>query len=120
VSLHPVRAAALLDELAAAECSETVAERVRAARAAAAERWAAIGARSNSAVPAAMLRRPPWRLARSVSRVLVDALDSGRLSARGHDRVIRVAWTIADLDGRDRPTAQDLAEALELREGTAS
>jgi magnesium chelatase family protein len=119
VSLRPVGAAAMLDEFAGVECSESVAKRVLAARIAAADRWAAIGRVSNTAVPGPVLRRQPWRLPRSVSRVLVDALDSGRLSARGYDRVTRVAWTIADLDGRDRPTAADLAEALELREGTA-
>jgi magnesium chelatase family protein len=119
VTLYPVRAAALLDELSGVERSESVAKRVAAARGAAADRWAAVGRVSNGAVPGPVLRRPPWRLPRSVSRVLIDALDSGRLSARGHDRVIRVAWTIADLDGRDRPSAADLAEALELREGTA-
>ena len=35
-------------------------------------------------------------------------LDSGSLSARGFDRVLRLAWTIADLDGRDRPDGDDV------------
>jgi magnesium chelatase family protein len=120
VTLEPVGAAALLDELTAGEPSEVVAKRVAAAREAAAARWAALGRLCNAAVPAPALRRPPFRLARRTSSVLVHALDSGWLSARGFDRVTRVAWTIADLDGRDRPTAADLAEALQLREGTPS
>jgi magnesium chelatase family protein len=50
----------------------------------------------------------------------VAALDTGRLSARGYDRVLRVAWTITDLDGRAAPEVGDVTEALELREGTQS
>jgi magnesium chelatase family protein len=37
------------------------------------------------------------------------------LSGRGHDRVLRVARTIADLDGRDLIAEQDLDEALSYR-----
>ena len=47
-------------------------------------------------------------------------LDSGSLSARGFDRVIRMAWTIADLDGRDRPDQDDVREAIQLRTGEAT
>jgi magnesium chelatase family protein len=48
------------------------------------------------------------------------ALDAGRLSARGLDRVLRVAWTLADLADRARPTADDVDEALYLRTGVAA
>ncbi len=37
------------------------------------------------------------------------------LSGRGHDRVLRVARTVADLDGRERVGIQDLDEALSYR-----
>ena len=119
VTLHPVGAAALLADQGVAESSPVVAARVARARAAAAERWARAGCRSNAAVPAALLRRPPYRLPRAATRVVAEAVDKGTLSARGHDRVLKVAWTIADLDGRTAPDAGDVAEALELREGTA-
>jgi magnesium chelatase family protein len=46
-------------------------------------------------------------------------LDAGSLSARGFDKILRLAWTIADLDGRDRPRAGDVAEAVQLRVGNA-
>lgn len=118
VTLEPVGAASLLDDLAACEPSEVVAKRVAAARSAATHRWAALGRLCNATVPGPALRRPPFRLPRSVSQTLVRALDHGVLSARGYDRVIRVAWTMADLEGRDRPTVEDLAEALQMREGT--
>jgi magnesium chelatase family protein len=39
------------------------------------------------------------------------------LSARGFDRVLRLAWTIGDLDGRDRPGRGEVEEALQLRMG---
>ena len=37
---------------------------------------------------------------------------AGELSGRAHDRVLRLARTIADLDGRERGAADDVAEAL--------
>jgi len=46
-------------------------------------------------------------------------LDAGLLSARGYDRVLRLAWTVSDLDGRERPTAEDVYEASNLRLGDA-
>jgi magnesium chelatase family protein len=53
-----------------------------------------------------------------VTAPLVPDLDRGALSARGHDRLIRVAWSMADLDGRDRPDRDDICEAQDLRRGT--
>lgn len=44
-------------------------------------------------------------------------LERGLLTARGLDRVLRVAWTVADLSGHDRPDAGDVALALQLRTG---
>jgi magnesium chelatase family protein len=48
---------------------------------------------------------------------LAGCVDRGVLSARGYDRVLRIAWTVADLDGRARPEAGDVAEALSMRMG---
>jgi len=115
--LHPVTAAQLAREDAAAEPSAVVAARVLAARTAAANRWRDGGWRTNAEVPGTVLRHRPYRLAPAVTRPLERALDSGALSARGHDRVLRIAWTIGDLDGRDRPGIEDLREALALRTG---
>jgi magnesium chelatase family protein len=44
-------------------------------------------------------------------------VDRGHLSARGFDRILRLAWTIADLDGRAIPESGDVAEALGMRMG---
>ncbi|MEH1013871.1 YifB family Mg chelatase-like AAA ATPase [Micromonospora sp. CPCC 206060] len=119
VTLLPVRAAELMESATASEPSAVVAARVRAAREAAATRWAALGRQLNAEVPGPDLRRPPWRLPARDTRELRRRLDSGALSARGFDRVIRLAWTVADLDGRDRPDGEDVAEALQLRTGEA-
>ncbi|MGC9666355.1 YifB family Mg chelatase-like AAA ATPase [Planosporangium sp. 12N6] len=117
VTLLPVASAALLTDHAAGEPSTVVAARVARARAAAAARWRGMGATCNADVTGAALRDPRWRLPRPATAVLAKALDQGTLSARGHDRVIKVAWSVADLDGRDRPGAGDVAEAFELRKG---
>ena len=45
----------------------------------------------------------------------MEALDRGDLTLRGVDRVLRLAWTLADLAERDRPTLPDLGAALALR-----
>ena len=118
VSLDPVTSAHLIDDLRP-ESSAAVLGRVVAARAAAADRWSRFGWRSNSEVPGSQLRRPPFRLPRPVVVKATELVDRGTLSARGFDRVLRLAWTISDLDGRDRPDADDLGEAVFLR-GDAS
>ncbi|MEU8159256.1 YifB family Mg chelatase-like AAA ATPase [Micromonospora parva] len=120
VRLMPVRAAELMATDGGVEPSATVATRVAAARQAAADRWADLGRRLNAEVDGPYLRRPPWRLPARVTVELRGRLDSGSLSARGFDRVIRMAWTIADLDGRDRPDQDDVREALQLRTGEAA
>lgn len=49
------------------------------------------------------------------SRLLRDAADAMRLSARGYHRVLKVARTIADLDGEEKVGRVHLAEALSYR-----
>ncbi|BEL11809.1 YifB family Mg chelatase-like AAA ATPase [Actinoplanes sichuanensis] len=119
VNLLPVRAVQLMEESAPAEPSAVVAGRVARARESAAGRWAAGGWRVNADVPGPVLRRPPWRLPGRATAVLHSALDRGTLSARGFDRCLRLAWTVADLDGRARPSEGDVCEAYQLRMGEA-
>ncbi|MEJ3744136.1 YifB family Mg chelatase-like AAA ATPase [Actinomycetes bacterium KLBMP 9797] len=99
------------------EPSAVVADRVAKARAAAAARWSGTGWRTNAEAPGPALRRPEWQLPPRDTQQLRRLLDCGTLSARGFDRVIRMAWTIADLDGRHRPDRDDVAEATQLRMG---
>lgn len=119
VELLPIRRAALLSDAADLESSAAVRDRVAAARAAAADRLAGTGWRTNSEVPGQVLRHR-WRLARSVRRAADEALNHGRLSARGYDRVLRVAWTLADLAGRASPDAGDVGAACQLRTAQAA
>jgi magnesium chelatase family protein len=93
--------------------SAEVAKRVAQARSAAIARWD----RVNATVPGPTLRRTPWRLPAADTAGLHTALDRGILSARGFDRVLRLAWTIGDLDGRDRPRRDEVEEAIQLRMG---
>jgi magnesium chelatase family protein len=54
------------------------------------------------------------------ARLMTDAAEAMKLSARGYHRVLRVARTIADLDGRDTVSRLHLAEALSYRQKPAS
>ena len=117
ITLKPLRAAQLITATAPATPSAEVAARVAKARAASAARWSAGGWRLNAEVPGPQLRRAPWRLPVADTAALRSALDRGLLSARGFDRVLRLAWTIADLDGLDRPGRGEVQEAIQLRMG---
>lgn len=98
------------------ESTEVVAARVRQARERAAARLAETVWRTNSEVPGHALRTR-WPAAPGALDEAELDLERGFLTARGLDRVLRVAWTVADLAGRDRPGAQDVALALQLRTG---
>jgi magnesium chelatase family protein len=114
---QPTRAE-LLDG-GAGESSGVVAGRVAEARARASARWVGRPWSTNAAAPGSELRGPGWRLAGPDLRSVHDAFAAGRLSARGVDRVLRLAWTLADLEGRRRPSATHVAHALHLRTSAA-
>ena len=90
-------------------------KRVVAARDAAAQRWERLGRRTNASVTGSHLRDRQLRPPAGTARRLAEAVDRGTLSARGFDRVLRIAWSICDLDGRGRPDEGDVDEALFLR-----
>jgi magnesium chelatase family protein len=116
VTLMPVTAAALIGDTGPPESSAEVLKRVVAAREAAAARWRHHPFEVNADAPGSVLRQRPFRLPAKTAP-LTDRLDHGSLSARGLDRILRVAWTIADLDGRAVPRRPDIEEALQLRTG---
>jgi magnesium chelatase family protein len=92
------------------EPSSAVAARVHAARAMAAERWG--GRTTNSAVPAAAVRRSA---AGAALRELAGAVESGGLTGRGFERALRVARTVADLAGEAVIGREHALEALAHR-----
>ncbi|MBE4774141.1 MULTISPECIES: YifB family Mg chelatase-like AAA ATPase [Streptomyces] len=98
------------------ESTVTVADRVRSARERAAERLLGTPWRTNSEVPGRELRSR-WHPAPGAMDEAERCLERGVLTARGLDRVLRVAWTIADLVGHDRPDATDVNLGLQLRTG---
>src|SRR3954454_17529909 len=92
--------------------------RVVAARERQAARLAGTGAACNAHLDAALVRRHVALDARGAA-VLRRAYERGTLSPRGHDRVLRVARTIADLEGAETVGADQLLEALGLRQDLA-
>lgn len=103
----------------AEEDSAAIAERVRAARRRQLERLRPLGMETNSQVPGRMLRGE-LRLAAPTTRILDRALERGVLTARGYDRVLRLAWTLADLAGRESPDPDDVGQALSLRQAAVA
>ncbi len=98
-----------------AEHSADVRARVVAARDRQRERFAALsGVRTNGGVPARWLERHGG-LSAEARQLLLDAAERLRLSARSYHRVLRVARTIADLDGAVPIDASAIAEALRFR-----
>ncbi|WP_460037324.1 YifB family Mg chelatase-like AAA ATPase [Streptomyces cavourensis] len=116
VEVEPVDRADLLKQGGRGEPTAVVAARVREARARAAERLAGTPWTTNSEVPGHELRTRLLAAPGALAAAERD-LERGLLTARGLDRVLRVAWTVADLRGAPRPEARDVAVALELRTG---
>jgi magnesium chelatase family protein len=99
------------------EGTGVVAARVAEARERAAYRYRDEPWKINSQVPGPMLRRR-YPVTQSAGELLAN--DSLELSARGADRILRVAWTIADLRGHEIPNETDVAAALRYRDGNGS
>ncbi|HVQ88429.1 MAG TPA: YifB family Mg chelatase-like AAA ATPase [Actinomycetes bacterium] len=118
VPVLPVSRADLL-EGRGGESSADVRERVLAARLRAAGRLATTPWKVNADVPGTELRAR-FAARRDGMALVSTELGRGRLSARGVDRVLRVAWTLADLAEVDRPGAAEVAAAVSLRGGGLS
>lgn len=100
------------------ETSSTVRERVTAARRVQSERWSSFGFHCNSEIPEKFLRKNA-SMKPEVREFILEQLKSVSLSGRGLARVLRVARTIADLEGAAQVNVSHVAEAVSYREGEA-
>ncbi|GAA1144084.1 YifB family Mg chelatase-like AAA ATPase [Ornithinicoccus hortensis] len=113
VGMLPVSRASLSGS--GGEASAAVAARVLGARERQRRRWEGTPWSVNAEVPGTFLRSGRWRLPAADTRDIDSAVDHGRLTLRGYDRCLRIAWTVADLAGADRPHREQIAHALALR-----
>ncbi|PJM75264.1 YifB family Mg chelatase-like AAA ATPase [Bifidobacterium simiarum] len=100
------------DESKPRESSDRIRHRVIEARAAAAERYRMHGWHCNAKASGEWLRA---NTSRSALTLISQALKSERLSLRGADRALRLAWTLADVAGRTSPDDGDVAAGIALR-----
>ena len=99
------------------EPSAVIRVRVEAARERQRLRYAGHPWRLNVHAPGPMLR-DHWPLTEGAALRLDAEVYAGRLTRRGAVRVHRVAWSVADLAGVDRPGVDELDVALRLRSAT--
>lgn len=106
-----------ISEMTAAERAESSAEirkRVIAAREIQLRRFEGLDIHCNAMMNSAMLRRfAP--LEKGVATLLESAMSRLNLSARAYDRIIKVARTIADLEGKEHIEPQHITEAIGFR-----
>ena len=99
------------------ESSAQIRKRVIAARGVAAKRFTDYNWSLNSQIPARALRTV-FQPQRDAMNFLHDELDKEHITARGLHKIIRVAWTLADIHENHIPTLEDVQEAHSLRGGS--
>jgi len=116
--VRPLERHHLHDDLDPVEPTVVVAQRIAAAHERQRTRLRGTPWRRNAHVPGSELRRR-WPLPPSVTAPLERMSRSRGVSARGVDRVLRVAWTLTDLAGLDQPGPDQVHLAVCLRSGRA-
>jgi magnesium chelatase family protein len=104
---------------AAAEGSAAIRERVLAARERQAARFGSTRSKGHAVFANAQMGtaqiRQHCELGADAERMLERAMGAHGLSARAHDRILKVARTIADLEGAERLAVSHIAEAIQYR-----
>ena len=103
-----------LREKQGGECSAAIRERISIARRVQIGRFSGEGIFCNARMSSPMIRRH-CLLDDAGEEMLKQAVQSLGFSARAHDRILKVARTIADLEGRGQIAGDDLAEAIQYR-----
>ncbi|NJC22542.1 magnesium chelatase family protein [Arthrobacter pigmenti] len=98
----------------ATDTSAAVAARVAGAREMQRDRLFQWGFHTNAEVPAKLLH-DELRLSRKATKSLDLTMEQGAITKRGYDRVLRVAWSVADLAGKSIPSSDDVELALVFR-----
>ena len=119
VDIPPVELTALTGGAPPQESSARIRQRVWEARQRAMFRWRHAGYRCNAEATSADVR-DVWHARGPRPSLLEHAVRVGALTARGYDRVLRLALTAADLAERGQPSEADVARALALRCGEAA
>lgn len=114
LQVHVARALGLGATSTPGPSSACVAAKVREARERSSKRWADTPWRVNGEVPGRFIRQSQ-ALSRTYTRELERFVERGIVSLRGADRILRMAWSCADLAGRDEPGADDYSMAMQLR-----
>jgi magnesium chelatase family protein len=96
------------------ESSDKIRERVIKARAKQLERFKSDGIFANAAMPPRLIRQH-CALDETSEKMLENAMLRQGLSARAHDRILKVARTIADLEGFEQIQMPHLSEAISYR-----
>jgi magnesium chelatase family protein len=117
IDLQVEVAALATEEIAsvhAGEASAAIRERVESAREIQNQRFRRSAISCNAEMTTRHLRK--WcELDEASKRMLVTSIDRLGLSARAHDRILKVARTIADLAGEERIASAHVAEAIQYR-----
>ncbi|MBQ8882877.1 MAG: YifB family Mg chelatase-like AAA ATPase [Clostridia bacterium] len=117
IDLHIAVENVTYDDLTTAEMAESsqeIKKRVDAARKIQVDRYNGTGVYSNAKMTAQMIKKY-CVLDEKSEKLLKNAFDKLGLSARSYTRILKVARTIADLDGEENISVKHISEALNYR-----